>query len=606
MGKHLPWGLDANALLAGVRKMLGSEVLRVHGTREKVTTFSRASRIYWVALGCILVASFAIRFPLVYTNLPVTSHIDERPALMMFNTFAQGDLNPEWFHHPTLYYYLTYVPLWMTQSLNNSREALVAGRIVNLVLQSIFVVTVFFLGRFFFRSQPVGLLAAGLTAASPIILYNASYMVPDMLFALFAMLSLLFMENYARSRRDTFWLMGIVFAGLAVSTKYTALSLVVSYLVWQLWLLGRQAKAGVLQGDRPVRFLDRPLPWSIFSVLALLGGGAGFAAWRFVSDQQIYAFLNSSGDPNSAVNASDIAFIQSWRLRILLLSLLLALASIGLYLFRAKLSPWRTVRPWGGIAIVALVFFVGSPFALTSWQTFIYDFGTELKSNAQAGGELQALRYIERYVHHESVVVLVFFVIGFALACHKRVDILLPTIYLVISYGVLASATRGYDRYWTPLLPIVFMVAAYGIFSVRNALLQRSRLLASAFLIGVLLLIGVELTPRIWDRLGTADHRDVFYNSYVTVVAAEPERVFYAGYAPYAELEMEGYSVSEIPVAWLEDGNDHLQSVASPGTVVILDAVMNQHAGSDFHHSFLNSWASNEGYGQYVYVYQES
>jgi MYXO-CTERM domain-containing protein len=448
-----------------------------------------------LALAGVLAAAFTVRYPLVYYNVPVAAHVDERAGLVLLYRMEAGTFNPAFFNYPTFYYYLTF---FLTRPFAST---LVAGRLLNLFFAGGLAVATYLLAAYLFRARAAGLAAAAFALFSPILIMNGSYIITDILMTLLVVLALLSFSVYFRrgADADRYWLLGVICSGLALSTKYSAAVLVPAYLLAE----------GTARGKKGASRLDRPLP-HLALPLACLGAAALLLAVTFWLPQSFFLeILRSGGDVDSVIDASDVAFIARIRRLLLLGGLLLAPLALFLLRFPGVARRLSRVRLLLALLLIGLVFLLGTPYALVSWQQFLYDVGHQLKVN-QGGPSAYWRYYLAWYHDWESDLLLVFAALGLGgywLRRRRQPEMVLLFFYALLYAVAIGTATRGFVRYLTPLLPLIFAFAGYGLWLLGRRLADGGlgRYAAGFVLLLALVAVGVEVqTParRFLSRVG--------------------------------------------------------------------------------------------------------
>ena len=520
-------------------------------------------------LAAILTVGFAVRYSLTTINLPVSANVDERSGLRILYHFHGGEWNPEWFRYPTFYYYLTRVLL----APFPFDSVLQYGRALNLLFGCLLAASAYSLARQVYQIPVVGLVAAALTMCSPTLIENARYLSTDVLSAALSLLSLVFLARFYEGHHDRDWFLGMAFAGLAISTKYTALVVLLSYLALELSGIGASGN-GTEVGVRKGSALESRVPrWVVAAGFAALGLAALTFATTFPLDGFL-ALVERAGGLDSTVDASDLTFLRSVQTFARYAGVTVLTVAGVIWRFPGFARHLCQIRPYAGVALAGLVFVLASPFVLLSPQDFVYDLGAELKANALSPDGPQWLAYLQRYTRWESTLVLAFFSVGCAASAARGVGARLLGLYLLLGYIAIGSANRGFERYLTPLLPVVFIVAAWGMWCLAGA---RDRLRPAArvaVVVACAALGGYQLLPRVAEVLQSASIRDSSYSAFVTVSQRRARRVLYSGDAvPSIELRVAGMDVTQLPRAWLEGSSRAFVGRLGHETVVVLDGV---------------------------------
>ena len=189
----------------------------------------------WLGLAIILAASFALRYKAVWFGYPLSTHPDEPRLVETARKILEtGDWNPHFFNYPSLNIYLNSAVQWMLHQvlvMSNSFEtssqiptiyAYLAGRFVNVLLSVATIFVTFEIGRRLLHPI-IGLLGALILATSLLHTSNSYVITVDSPAAFWSSLSILMaVLLYTRGSKFVFYLGAGVFAGLAVSSKYTA------------------------------------------------------------------------------------------------------------------------------------------------------------------------------------------------------------------------------------------------------------------------------------------------------------------------------------------------------------------------------------------------
>jgi len=571
------------------------------GKKSEVTERNEisTSRHFWVAsaLLLILAAGLVVRWSMVHYNLPVAANVDERRGLQVLYLFETKSLNPEFFNYPSLYYYLTY---FLIRPIAGMEEFLVYGRVVNLLFACGLGTATFLLSRRIFQSNGAGLLAAGFTVFSPIILYNGSYIITDILATTLSLMGIIFFTRFFQEGTSKHWVLGVVTTGLAVSTKYTAGILVAAYLIMEFLHPGQPIPAPA-QTDRLGHFLNRRFATSLPPTLLFLSGIVLIGFFLFFPAASLISLIKGQSHLNTTLTTRELTFLDSLPQKSFILGILvLSLAGV-LYGFQTFSGRFCRYRPYLAVLVIGLVFLAGSPYVAISWKSFLYGFGTELKNNMASSNSRHWLTYPCVYVSWESITALVFFPIGLISALRQKRSVGLAGLYLLLCFVSIGSATRWYERYLTPLLPVVFIFSAWGIWSVLEWIKRHRPAAGHAFMVILILIAGWELNPKI-SRIIQWTHRpDPVNQAYHVVTQYPPRKVLYLGWTPYAELAIKGYKTTEVPRSWLKDPKGKIASELQTGDFLILDRENEKNAYKDALSGMKLIWSTDWKHGAYVY-----
>ncbi|MFC2165157.1 ArnT family glycosyltransferase, partial [Acidobacteriota bacterium] len=185
----------------------------------------------------ILLLGLLVRLGGIPFGLPYLYHVDEaRFAKISLNYFT-GDLNPHFFHVPTLHTYMvagiwasyyhigkivgkfTNVADFMDSFQENPSVFMILARLLTVILSVGTIALVYLIGTKMYNRR-VGTFAALFLIFSHVHNKISHYQVPDAPMVFFFMLSFLFIWYiYKRGRPKDYILAGL-FAGLAMATKY--------------------------------------------------------------------------------------------------------------------------------------------------------------------------------------------------------------------------------------------------------------------------------------------------------------------------------------------------------------------------------------------------
>ena len=552
---------------------------------------------YLILLFFVLIA-LLIRSKLLFFNLPVSGNVDERQGLRLLFLFQNNTLNPLFFRYPTLYYYATY---FFIKIFGDISSTLFLGRLLNLFIGVGTAFVIYHLSNNIFKSKQVGLLAALFTLSSPIIVDNSSYIITDPLLTLFSLLSLLYMLKYFQSSLQiSFLFLMILFTGLAIATKYTAVLIIFVYLIVEFYKNPGPIKN--MNDNMIIKIFNTTINPTIFSIIVLFLGMILLTLSLNFPEYYLQLLISEGGNINAELNQTDLDFILSVKNKLLFFGIFLIIFSLVTFSVKKIRDRFTILRPYLAIFFILFIFLVCNPYILTSWNIFLYDFGAEIKANQFAGQGIQFLNYLNFYIEKESIILLVFFVVGFFTAIKEKKSILILLLYLIIQYLIIGSATRGYPRYLTPLLPIIFSFSAYGIYSFSTYL--GGKIKFSQFIIIPILFFAIienyyNVTPILYREY----HYDDIYDSYQYIINSSPSTIYYSGYVPDVELEM--YGLSTIKIAEKDLNIKYLSEFMKYNDILVVDrASYNLLSNNDLNFLFLEKSFDAE-YGQYIFKYKK-
>jgi len=244
-----------------------------------------------IALWAVIVLALAVRLVGIDWGLPNIFHVDENWFAGLAFKHIQGDLNPHFFHVPSLYSYLV-SGVWglyylggkvlgtfsstadfLQAYLRNATVFILLGRLVTVLFSLGTVILLYLLGKKMFNIR-TGLLAALFLTFSLEHVKISHDMLPDVAMIFFLLPAFFFIWHvYIRGRLADYLLAGL-FAGLAFTTKYGGLFLFLPLVLAHVF---RQSEK------------KRPL-WSWVFDLRLVAAGLVFIAVFFLGTP--YALLD--------------------------------------------------------------------------------------------------------------------------------------------------------------------------------------------------------------------------------------------------------------------------------------------------------------------------
>lgn len=234
---------------------------------------------WWpVALATLaIVLGAALRGYGINFGLPMNFHPDEVPKVnAMMRMVAQGNLDPNYFLHPSFLLYATYgmntFLHWFGIAGTFQETGFLAGRLVSTTAGILSIYLVYQIGRRTLSAQ-AGALGAAMLAVFPLHVTCSRYLKEDSLLTFFALLTVLVVVWAVSEGKKSLLLLAGVIAGCATSTKYTGF-LMIAAVGFAPWLSSQNWK---------------PDPkWIIPTFLAILCMPIGFLLLS------PYAYLNST------------------------------------------------------------------------------------------------------------------------------------------------------------------------------------------------------------------------------------------------------------------------------------------------------------------------
>ncbi len=223
---------------------------------DQPVSFLQSSRWLWL----IVTVAAALRlFPLWFGLPHLHARPDEGAAIGHAMAILQGDLNPRFFHWPSLTFYLFAALFWLASGIRGviagdaglpAAEQILLGRGVVAIAGTLTVVVMFRLARRT-ADTATGLLAAGFLAVAILHVRDSHFAMTDVLMTLLLTISLALVLRAldtatSAATLDAAPLGGFAGAGfvggLAASTKYSAAAVIVAMGAAQILLLVRFGK----------------------------------------------------------------------------------------------------------------------------------------------------------------------------------------------------------------------------------------------------------------------------------------------------------------------------------------------------------------------------
>ncbi|MFH1399783.1 MAG: phospholipid carrier-dependent glycosyltransferase [Candidatus Woesearchaeota archaeon] len=203
--------------------------------------------ILWILsnkqISAILCIAFLIYFIGSWWGLPYLYHPDEQDIIDIALGFFSGDLNPHFFIQPTFPMYLIFtllVPVSliifiMSKFRGNQAGGLYelllqekyvfyfVGRLVNILFSVGCVLLVYLITKRLTKNRDLSTLTAVIFSVLPVIVENSKYALNSMPLAFWVLVSFYFCLGISQSNDIRNYILAGFFAGLAASTKYFGL-----------------------------------------------------------------------------------------------------------------------------------------------------------------------------------------------------------------------------------------------------------------------------------------------------------------------------------------------------------------------------------------------
>ena len=215
--------------LAKYLKQKGYELNTSFEPGIKTSLFAAA-----IVLGAGLIRFYGIKY-----GLPSNYHPDEVPKVnAIMRMRAQGDLNPNYFLHPSMLLYTSYgmnkiFHFFGIVEGDFRSTAFIAGRTVSALTGTLSVGLVFLIARRLFNSR-VALLSAALLAVFPLHVVCSRYMKEDVQLLFWVLLTAWLVVKSVQEDKPWLYVLSGLIAGVSSSVKYSGLlsAVIVAYGPW--------------------------------------------------------------------------------------------------------------------------------------------------------------------------------------------------------------------------------------------------------------------------------------------------------------------------------------------------------------------------------------
>ncbi|MBI5376112.1 MAG: glycosyltransferase family 39 protein [Candidatus Schekmanbacteria bacterium] len=421
----------------------------------------------------ILILSLILRLTGISYGLPQRLHPDEwsqiQPALSMFS----GDYNPHIFYYPSFtvyFYFLSFklasfiMPAVFKFSASDSSFWML-GRIISAIFGSANVIALYLLAQKIY-DRKTAIVSALILAIYPLHVQSSHYAIVDIPLMLWITAALFFMCKAFDEENSRALLLAGIFCGLASSTKYTALPLmlilIVSYFVLEA---GKEKK----------EFTERNAVRTL-SVLCIIAGVFLLLFSLPLVKPYLQGFFESVLSSDRKIEEGDLGFFIFGKLRSgVMVSGLILLSVPLLLMFLPSLRKYLSVNPFSSELIYPLllsivIFFIVSPYILFDFTAFLQDikFSTKVTTLGyyenkiwSEGRGSSPLAAFLRMLGSSGKLLSFMSLAGIFLSLKKRAlpIFLWAGIYLLM----ISSWTLTMPRFILPLVPCFILFAACAI-----------------------------------------------------------------------------------------------------------------------------------------------
>jgi len=245
-----------------------------------------------ILVGLVILFAFILRYYHTSIGLPYLYYWDEpQTASTALNMMKTGDLNPHFFAYGTFmiyanllvdilhYFSLMGHPSTDVNYLTSLNDILInkdtgwkwtishpsfyhANRVLSVILSTATVFVSYLIGKIVFNRY-IGLISAVFLAILPFAVIRSAWISPDSPVALFILMVVLFSLIFIESKKLSYFILSLVFVGIAIATKYNSgLSIVIPFIA--LCLVYYNSKESV---RNYMWFLVPTLPIAIFLII---------------------------------------------------------------------------------------------------------------------------------------------------------------------------------------------------------------------------------------------------------------------------------------------------------------------------------------------------
>jgi 4-amino-4-deoxy-L-arabinose transferase-like glycosyltransferase len=329
-----------------------------------VTNLSKRQPLF-LLFGCVALAIGLRAWGLSF-GLPYVYHPDEVVVVNTAQTMLKtGDLNPHFFHWPSLIFYLNTllyglhflagkmlgifhstadipapVMLGMAVGYMPMASIWLLSRILTLSLGVGSVILAFFSGRSLTGDTAVALLAAFLMAISPTNIGNSRLITPDTFAVFFLMLAFYGIVKVLNTGQSRYYVLTGIAIGLAASSKYNAVLIALPFLLAHFY------RHGLIKGVKDLRLVGTGVisiaAFFVTSPYAILDWAA---FWEAIQFDALHYSTGHAGMEGNTLNWY-LSFL--WRIEGLVF--ILAILEIGRGLYGRS---WKTIL----LAVFPVIYF---------------------------------------------------------------------------------------------------------------------------------------------------------------------------------------------------------------------------------------------------------
>jgi 4-amino-4-deoxy-L-arabinose transferase-like glycosyltransferase len=267
----------------------------------------------------VVLIALLLRIWGISADLPYIYHPDEPVTVVIsLRMFRTGDMNPHFFHWPSLLFYLNvlaYAPYYLLAKLLGAFQtpdnilapmqvamgsvyapvptAVLLSRLLSVGFGIGSVLVAYMIGKRMTARTWVGLLAALLVAISPTAVQHSRWTTPDTMAAFFVLASVYASLLVYQEGKTRYYIVAAICIGLAASSKYNAVLAIFPLLVAHFLRHGRRS---LKERDLYFSILLSALVFLLTSPFALLDFREFYSALMFDSQHYATGHAGMEGD----------------------------------------------------------------------------------------------------------------------------------------------------------------------------------------------------------------------------------------------------------------------------------------------------------------------
>ncbi|RMF92856.1 MAG: phospholipid carrier-dependent glycosyltransferase [Candidatus Schekmanbacteria bacterium] len=514
----------------------------------------------FVLMLILLVAVF-LRLIGINFGLPLRFHPDEwsqiLPALSMFD----GNLHPRFFYYPSFTIYCYFIlfkiasfiaPTIFKITASNSTFWLL-GRIVS-VFFGTGVVFLSYLLASKLDGKKAGLFAAFFVAIFPLEVRHSHFAIVDVPLSFWILLAIYFLSNWeGKNDKFHFLILSSFFAGVASSTKYTALPLIAVILILSFYYCSSRIKID----DKSRRLSSTAIMLFFVSLIF-------FAFTVNPIESFIINLFKEVFSADGIIQKGDLAyfFLQKLDNVFRVLAFIFLALSVAVYFipnferfFLINIFDKRIIIP---ALIAVIVFFAISPYILIDYKGFLNDFkfsvkvtslgfyGDKIWSNLDESFPL--FTYWKIFVNNSGILLSILCFAGLFFSIEKK---FLPLfLWIGIYVFILSSMKLSMPRFLLPVSSIFLIFAGIALSRIGELILRKISLNYLKILITSLALLIIALTP--FNKTINIERAFLSKNTlniafrWIERNIPEGKKLLLAGISPDMRLSEKRYFVSKI------------------------------------------------------------